>query len=65
MYSLFQMPRKYVRTTNRVAAEDNLSRVRHRVREGCRIHTPAKDFSIARMTLRRQTNAINKMTSKT
>jgi len=47
------MPRHYVRKTNRGANLEDLKRARDRVREGCSIRAAAKDFNIARMTLKR------------
>uniref|UniRef100_A0A0L8GXD2 Resolvase HTH domain-containing protein n=1 Tax=Octopus bimaculoides TaxID=37653 RepID=A0A0L8GXD2_OCTBM len=45
--------------TNRGAAEDDLSRARDRVREGCSIRAAAKDFKIARMTLKKYVDKCN------
>ena len=50
------MPRKYQRRSNRGAPEDVLQRVMEQFRGGCSIRAAAKDFNIARMTLKRYIN---------
>ena len=50
------MPRKYQRRSNRGAPEDVLQRAMEQVRGGCSIRAAAKDFDIARMTLKRYIN---------
>ena len=50
------MPRKYQRRSNPGAPEDVLQRAMEQVRGGCSIRAAAKDFDIARMTLKRYIN---------
>ena len=47
------MPRKYARKTNRGETNDVLQRAKEQVMKGSSIRAAAKDFNIARMTLKR------------
>ena len=49
----FQMPRKYQRVSNHGTPENILQRAMEQVKGGCSIRAAAKDFTIARMTLKR------------
>ena len=49
----FQMPRKYQRVLNHGTPENILQRAMEQVKGGCSIRAAAKDFTIARMTLKK------------